>query len=53
MLTHPNGFVGSPPRPAPGVAASHQRERERLRRELLRRLVERELRRRSERGAFR
>ena len=53
MLTHHNGLAELPPRPAPGVAAAHQRERERLRRELLRRLVDRELHRRSLRGAFR
>jgi hypothetical protein len=53
MIAHPGGIL--PPTARPIVAAIPQveRERERLRAELLRRIIDREIRRRASRGGLR
>jgi hypothetical protein len=53
MLTHPHGLVAALPRPVSAQSQETVRERERLRRELLRRIVDRETRRQSVRGLLR
>ncbi len=52
MITHHNGLLAPLPRPAVEVSDAGQ-ERERLRRELLRRIMDREARRRALRAAAR
>lgn len=52
MITHQSGLLVPVPRPAATVADAGQ-ERERLRRELLRRIMDREARRRALRAAAR
>lgn len=52
MITHHSGLLVPAPRPAAAVADAGQ-ERERLRRELLRRIMDRETRRRALRAAAR
>ena len=49
MLTHPSGLIVVPVRPVLGVSpdAGVALERQRLRQELLRRIIDREVRRRS------
>lgn len=53
MITHSNGLHTVSPRPAQSPTPESLRELERLRRELLRRIVDRESRRQSARGLFR
>lgn len=53
MLTHHHGLVVALPRPVSTQSQEVIRERERLRRELLRRIMERETRRQSFRGLLR
>jgi len=53
MLTHHHGLVVTSPRPVSIQSQEAIRERERLRRELLRRIMERETRRQSFRGLLR
>jgi hypothetical protein len=53
MLMHHYGLVVASPRPVSTQAQDAIRERERLRRELLRRIMERETRRQSFRGLLR
>ena len=53
MVTHPHGLVAVPPRPVSTRAQELIHERERLRRELLRRIMDRETRRQSVRGLLR
>jgi hypothetical protein len=53
MLTHHHGLVVASPRPVSTQSQEAIRERERLRRELLRRIMERETRRQSFRGLLR
>jgi hypothetical protein len=52
MITHQSGLLVPAPRPAAAVVDAGQ-ERERLRRELLRRIMDREARRRALRAAAR
>jgi len=52
MITHQNGLLAPAPRPA-ATAIDVGQERERLRRELLRRIMDREARRRALRVAAR
>lgn len=52
MITHHSGLLVASPRPA-AVTADAGQERERLRRELLRRIMDREARRRALRAAAR
>ena len=53
MVTHPHGLVAVPPRPVSTQSQELIHERERLRRELLRRIMDRETRRQSVRGLLR
>jgi hypothetical protein len=53
MVTYPHGLVTAMPRPVSSQAQEALRERERLRRELLRRIIDRETRRQSVRGLLR
>jgi hypothetical protein len=53
MSTHIHGLLAVSPRQAQSPTPESLRERERLRRELLRRIVDRESRRQSARGLFR
>ncbi len=53
MLTHHHGLAAASPRPVSGQSQDVNRERERLRRELLRRIMQRETRRQSCRGLLR
>jgi len=48
MITHQKGLLGPPSRPA--SSSSPEAERERLRRELLQRILDREMRRQAVRG---
>lgn len=52
MITCPNGLI-TVPRPVPLPLADLRHERERLRRELLRRIVDREIKRQAARGLLR
>jgi hypothetical protein len=52
MISHSNGLLASPPAPpVSSTAKDHDRERQQLRRELLRRILDREHRRRALRGS--
>ena len=53
MITHAHGLLAAMPRPASPASPESLRERERLRRELLRRIVYRETRMQSARGLLR
>jgi hypothetical protein len=53
MVTYPLGLVATSTRPASTQSQEVIRERERLRRELLRRIMDRETRRQSVRGLLR
>ncbi len=53
MLTHHHGLAAVLPRPVSTQSQDVIRERERLRRELLRRIMQRETRRQSCRGLLR
>jgi hypothetical protein len=53
MVTYPHGLVTALPRLVSSQAQETVRERERLRRELLRRIIDRETRRQSVRGLLR
>jgi len=53
MFTHPHGLVAAPPRPVTTKSQEVIRELELLRRELLRRIMDRETRRQSVRGLLR
>jgi len=53
MNTHAHGLLAAPPRPSSAPSIESLREREQLRRELLRRIVDRETRRQSARGLLR
>ena len=53
MVTHHHGLVAASPRSVSNPSPEMIRERERLRRELLQRIVEREIRRQSVRGLLR
>jgi hypothetical protein len=53
MITYAHGLLAAAPRPASTASPESLRERERLRRELLRRIVDRETRRQSARGLLR
>jgi hypothetical protein len=50
MMTHHHGLFVAQPRSVSSASPDTDRERERLRRELLRRIMERETRRQSARG---
>ena len=50
MITHQHGLLGRTSRSVAGAADDKVRERERLRRELLRRILDREVRRQALRG---
>ncbi len=50
MITHQNGLLAIPARPVPSSSEEIDRERQRLRRELLRRILDRETRRQASRG---
>jgi hypothetical protein len=53
MLTHNGGVLPPPSRPIASHGGDPQRERDRLRRELLKRIIDREIRRRSFRNGAR
>jgi hypothetical protein len=53
MVSHHHGLVAAPPRSVSAQSPEIVRELERLRRELLRRIMERETRRQSVRGLLR
>jgi hypothetical protein len=53
MITYHHGLVAAPTRPVSANSLEVARERERLRRELLKRIMERETRRQSVRGLLR
>jgi hypothetical protein len=53
MITFPQGLSVAPPRPVPLSSLDVRREREFLRRELLRRIVDRETKRQTARGLIR
>ncbi len=53
MTTHSHGLLDAQPRAVPSPSPDSLRERQQLRRELLRRIVDRESRRQSARGLFR
>jgi len=50
MITRQNGLAAGPVRIAPTPSEEAERERERLRQELLRRIMDREVRRQAARG---
>jgi hypothetical protein len=50
MITHQYGLLGRSPRAVAVTGEDKSRERERLRRELLRRILDREVRRQAIRG---
>ena len=53
MIHYSHGLLAALPRPTPMSSQELIRERERLRRELLRRIVDRETKRQTLRGLFR
>ena len=53
MITYSHGLIVAPPRPVPLSVQDIRREREFLRRELLRRIVDRETKRQTARGLLR
>jgi hypothetical protein len=53
MITYSHGLTAAVPRPAPLSCQDLRRERELLRRELLRRIVDREAKRQTVRGLLR
>jgi hypothetical protein len=50
MITHQHGLLAPSARPVPSSSEETDRERERLRRELLRRIIDRETRRQASRS---
>ena len=53
MITYSHGLIVAAPRPVPLSVQDARREREFLRRELLRRIVDRETKRQTARGLLR
>jgi hypothetical protein len=53
MITSSHGLVTLPPRAMPVASQEERHERDRLRRELLRRIVDRETKRQTARGLLR